>query len=123
MTENDAREGHPRDLCRAGWQTQRSCPHPATAYIIDHYPVCEGHRRVFELGRQVDAYALALDILGDVTAYARAFEDQGEVLLELLEEPRSRTGSRAVEDIPVVVTDRAGALSRAPVLFAQFVTI
>jgi hypothetical protein len=38
-------------------------PHPATESLFGHYPICEGHKIVHEIGEEEDALQASLDHL------------------------------------------------------------
>ncbi len=97
--------------CQAGWKSGEPCPNGATTYVVGDFAVCEGHRRVYDLGRQIDACNIAVDVLKDVAAYARTFGDDGKVLLGLIEEPR-RTAERVKEGLEAEMEDKEHKIYR-----------
>ncbi len=76
-TSGEALQEVPR--CRAGSSTEHPCWRPASTTIVDGYPCCDEHARVYEIGKEVDGWHCALDHLEDWIKGPVSTDDYGHL--------------------------------------------
>jgi hypothetical protein len=72
------------ELCRIGSSTATPCPNPATTEDEYGVKVCGAHRRIIALGREIDGYCLAAELLEEAIAKLEEHEIFGASGLPLL---------------------------------------